>query len=79
MSPHALDKIGTRHTDTQWKAKGGERREQKTAKCSTHNAPTSRPTGENALQPRGRGIPCMRKHTNPTDKLTSDAPSCLPG
>ena len=29
MSPHALDKIGTRHTDTQWKAKGGEERDQK--------------------------------------------------
>ena len=29
MSPHALDKTGTRHTDTQWKAKGGEGREQK--------------------------------------------------
>jgi len=29
MSPHALDKTGTRHTDTQWKAKGGEEREQK--------------------------------------------------
>ena len=27
MSPHALDKTGTRHTDTQWKVKGG--REQK--------------------------------------------------
>ena len=24
MSPHALDKTGTRYTDTQWKAKGGE-------------------------------------------------------
>ena len=46
MSPHAPEKIGTRHTDTQWKAKGGEGREQKTAKCSTSNAPTSRPTGE---------------------------------
>ena len=22
---------------------------------------------------------CMRKHTNPTDQLTADAPSCLPG
>ena len=31
MSPHALEKIGTRHTDTQWKAKGGEGRKQKTA------------------------------------------------
>ena len=29
MSPHALDKTGTSHTDTQWKAKGGEEREQK--------------------------------------------------
>ena len=29
MSPHALDKIGTHHTETQWKAKGGEGREQK--------------------------------------------------
>ena len=29
MSPHALDKTGTRHTDTQWKAKGGKGREQK--------------------------------------------------
>ena len=29
MSPHALDKTGTRHTDTQWKAKGGEGRDQK--------------------------------------------------
>jgi len=29
MSPHALDKTGTRHTDTQSKAKGGEGREQK--------------------------------------------------
>jgi len=29
MSPHDLDKTGTRHTDTQWKAKGGEGREQK--------------------------------------------------
>ena len=29
MSPHALDKTGTHHTDTQWKAKGGEKREQK--------------------------------------------------
>ena len=29
MSPHALDKTGTRHTDTQWKVKGGEGREQK--------------------------------------------------
>ena len=29
MSPHALDKTGTPHTDdTQWKAKGGEGREQ---------------------------------------------------
>ena len=46
MSPHALEKIGTHHTDTQWKAKGGEGREQKTAKRSTHNAPTSRPTGQ---------------------------------
>jgi len=46
MSTHALEKIATRHTDTQWKAKGGEGREQKTAKRSPHNAPTSRPTGE---------------------------------
>jgi len=38
MSPHALDKTGTCHTPTQWKAKGGEGRKQK------HNAPTSRPT-----------------------------------
>jgi len=29
MSPHAFDKTGTHHTNTQWKAKGGERREQK--------------------------------------------------
>ena len=29
MSPHALDNTGTRHTDTQWKAKGGEGRKQK--------------------------------------------------
>ena len=29
MSPHALDKTGIRHTDTQWKAEGGEGREQK--------------------------------------------------
>ena len=29
MSPHTLDKTGTRHTDTQWKAKGGEGKEQK--------------------------------------------------
>ena len=29
MSPHALDKTGTRHTDSQWKVKGGEGREQK--------------------------------------------------
>ena len=29
MSLHALDKTGTRHTDTQWKVKGGEGREQK--------------------------------------------------
>ena len=43
MSPHALEKIGTRHTDTQWKAKGGEGREQKIAKRSTHNAPTVLP------------------------------------
>ena len=28
MSPHTLDKTGTRHTDTQWKVKGGEGREQ---------------------------------------------------
>ena len=46
MSPHALDKTGTRHTDTQWKVKGGEGREQKTAKRSIHTAPTSRPTDE---------------------------------
>ena len=29
MSPHALDKTGTRHIDTQWKAEGREGREQK--------------------------------------------------
>ena len=29
ISSHALDKTGTCHTDTQWKAKGGEGREQK--------------------------------------------------
>ena len=29
MSPHALDKTGTHHTDTQLKAKGGEGRKQK--------------------------------------------------
>ena len=29
MSPNALDKTGTHHTDTQWKAKGGEGRKQK--------------------------------------------------
>jgi len=29
MSPHTPDETGTRHTDTQWKAKGGEGREQK--------------------------------------------------
>ena len=29
MSPHALDKTGTCHPNTQWKAKGGEGREQK--------------------------------------------------
>ena len=59
MSPHALEKIGTRHTDTQWKAKGGEGREQKTTKRSTHNAPTSCPTGEQALQPPAQGIPSL--------------------
>ena len=58
---------------------GATGREQKIAKRSSHNAPTSRPTGEKALQPRARGIPCMRKHTNPTDQLTADDPSCLPG
>ena len=42
MNPHALDKTGTRHTDTQWKAKSGEGREQK----HKHNAPTSRHTGK---------------------------------
>ena len=59
MSPHALDKTGTRHTDTQWKAKGGEGMEQKPLNA--------------------RGIPCMHKHTNPTDQLPADTPSCLPG
>ena len=44
MSPHALDKTGTRHTDTQWKANGGEGGEQTTAKRSTHNAPISHHT-----------------------------------
>ena len=44
MSSHALDKTGTRHTDTQWKAKGWGREGTKTAKRSTHKAPTSRPT-----------------------------------
>ena len=29
MSPHALEKTGTCHTNTQWKAEGGEGREQK--------------------------------------------------
>ena len=33
MSPHALDKTGTHHTDTQWKAKGREGREQKPLKA----------------------------------------------
>ena len=28
MSPHAPAKKGTHHTDTQWKAEGGEGREQ---------------------------------------------------
>ena len=41
MSPHALDKTGTRHTELhsgkQRVGKGGN----KTAKCSTHNAPNS--------------------------------------
>ena len=91
MSPHALDKPGTRHTDTQWKAKGGEGSKQKPLKRSTNKAPTSRPTDKQALWPRAQGIPCMLKHTNPTDQLlilwhtnptdqlTADAPSCLPG
>ena len=46
MSPHTLDKIGTCHTDIQWKVKGWGREGTKTAKRFTHNAPTSRPTGE---------------------------------
>ena len=79
MSPHVLDKTGTRHTDTQWKSQGWGREGTKTAKHSTHNAPSFRSTNKQALQPRSRGIPCMRKHTNPTDQLTADAPSCLPG
>ena len=29
MSPHAPEKTGTCHTDTQWKAEGGDEREQK--------------------------------------------------
>jgi len=29
VSPHALEKTGTHHTDTEWKAKGGEGKEQK--------------------------------------------------
>ena len=79
MSAHTLEKIGTRHTDTQWKAKGGEGREQKNATRSTHNAPTSCSTDNQVRQPRAQGIPCMHKHTNPTDQLTADASSCLPG
>ena len=78
MSPHALDKTGTRHTDTQCKAKGGEGREQKP--LLKRSTPNSRPTDKyKALRPRAWGIPCMRKHTNPTDQLTADAPSRLPG
>jgi len=42
--PHTPVNTGTRHTDTQWKAEGGDGREQKTAKRSTHNAPFSRHT-----------------------------------
>ena len=79
MSPDVLDKTGTRHTDTQWKSQGWGREGTKTAKHSTHNAPSFRPTDKQALQPRSRGIPCTRKHTNPPDQLTADAPSCLPG
>ena len=37
---HAPKKIGTGLTDPQWKAKGGEGREQKPLKRSTHDAPT---------------------------------------
>ena len=36
-------RTGTRHTDTQWKAEGGERGN-KNRKRSTHNAPTSHHT-----------------------------------
>ena len=33
VSPHAPEKTGTCHTDTQWKAEGGEGREQKQPKA----------------------------------------------
>jgi len=35
MNPHTPEKTRTCHTDTQWKAEGGERREQKQLKHST--------------------------------------------
>ena len=43
MSPHTPNKTGTRHTDTQWRAEGGQGKEPKkeSAKHSTCNAPSS--------------------------------------
>ena len=43
MSPYALEKTGTHHTDTQWKAEAGDRTTN-TAKRCTHNATSSRHT-----------------------------------
>ena len=79
MSPHALDKTGTRHTGAQWKVKGGEGREQKLLNASHIQLLLPAPLMNKPYGPGTRGVPCMRKHTNPTDQLTADAPSCLPG
>ena len=69
ISPHALEKTCTRHTDIHWKAEGGDGREQKplNALHMKFLPPATCHIGKKVLPPKASGIPRMRKYPKITD------------
>ena len=78
MSPHALDKTGTRHTDTQWKAKGLGREGTKPLNTPHIMLLIPAPLINKPYSPGHEEFHACASILIPTDQLTADAPSCLP-
>ena len=77
MSPHALDKTGTRHTDTQWKVKGGEGREQKLLNAPHIQLLLPAPLMNKPCGPEHEEFHACASILIPLTQLTADAPVYL--